>query len=225
MELIFRRFPEEDKWHIPLMIGYHAGLRISEVFALTWNDIDFDNAYINVTKQVQLVDSEWCFTNTKTTHSVRRVKIGSTLLNALENELHRQEKRKAAYGEFYAKYTTEEKSLPNGEAYQAVVPSDHENIRFVCVDQQGKMITPKRFIDCANILEKELGIKLHFHMLRHTHATILAESGANPKNIQLRLGHSNISTTLQTYIHSTENMDEETVELFEKNFSHKPRTN
>ena len=106
-----------------------------------------------------------------------------------------------------------------------IVPYNKEDIRLICVDQQGKMLTTKRFIDCANTIKKELGIKFNFHMLRHTHATILAESGANPKNIQLRLGHTNISTTLQTYIHSTESMDEESVDLFEKNFSHKPRTN
>jgi len=225
MERIFRRFPEENIWNIPLMIGFHAGLRISEVFGLTWNNIDFKNAYINVEKQIQLVDSEWCFTNTKTTLSARRVKIGNTLLNALEREFHRQDKRKAAYGEFYKYYTTQDKELPNAEIAKVIVPSDKEDIRFVCVDQQGKMLTPKRFILCADAIKKELGIKFNFHMLRHTHATILAESGANPKNIQLRLGHSNISTTLQTYIHSTENMDEETVDIFEENFSHKPRTN
>ena len=225
MERIFRRFPEEDKWNIPLMIGFHAGLRISEVFGLTWENIDFENAYINVEKQLQLLDSTWCFTDTKTTTSTRRVKIGYTLLNALQREFDRQEKRKAAYAEFYACYTIEEKLLPNGETAHTIVPYNKEVIRFVCVDQQGKMLTSKRFIDCANIIKKELGIKFNFHMLRHTHATILAESGANPKNIQLRLGHTNISTTLQTYIHSTESMDEESVDLFEKNFSHKPRTN
>ena len=225
VERIFRRFPEKDKWNIPLMIGFHAGLRISEVFGLTWENIDFENAYINVEKQLQLFDSNWCFTDTKTTTSARRVKIGSTLLNALQREFDRQEKRKAAYGEFYACYTIEEKLLPNGETAHMIVPYNKEDIRLICVDQQGKMLTTKRFIDCANSIKKELGIKFNFHMLRHTHATILAESGANPKNIQLRLGHSNISTTLQTYIHSTESMDEESVDIFEKNFSHKPRTN
>ena len=52
--------------------------------------------------------------------------------------------------------------------------------------------------------------------LRHTHATLLIESGADVKNVQTRLGHTNIETTLQTYVHDTEKMAERSVDLFEK---------
>ena len=55
----------------------------------------------------------------------------------------------------------------------------------------------------------------HSH-LRHTHATLLIESGADVKNVQTRLGHTNIETTLQTYVHDTEKMAERSVDLFEK---------
>ena len=55
-----------------------------------------------------------------------------------------------------------------------------------------------------------------YHSLRHTHATILIESGANIKDVQTRLGHSNIQTTLQTYVHDTEKMASESVDLFEQ---------
>ncbi|MEY8236880.1 tyrosine-type recombinase/integrase [Lachnospiraceae bacterium 66-29] len=51
---------------------------------------------------------------------------------------------------------------------------------------------------------------------RGTHATILIESGANIKDVQTRLGHSNIQTTLQTYVHDTEKMASESVDLFEQ---------
>ncbi len=49
---IIDRFPPESQFYIPLMIGYYTGLRISEVFALTWDDIDFDNRVLSVDKQV-----------------------------------------------------------------------------------------------------------------------------------------------------------------------------
>ncbi len=55
-----------------------------------------------------------------------------------------------------------------------------------------------------------------YHSLRHTHATMLIEAGANVKNVQLRLGHTDIRTTLQTYVHDTEKMGTQSVELFEK---------
>lgn len=53
------------------------------------------------------------------------------------------------------------------------------------------------------------------HSLRHTHATLLLEKGANIKDIQRRLGHSKLSTTMDTYSHVTENMRNSTVSIFE----------
>ena len=225
IEKIFSRFPECDKWHLPLMIGYHTGLRISEVFALTWDNVDLENNYIFVEKQITPMNKEWYFAPTKTESSTRRVKIGFTLSEYLKRELLRQKEKQAAYGEYYPKYTLEEAYTENGEKIMKIIKSEEEDVRFVCVNETGKFLTPKSFLHCAETIRNELGIHFNFHILRHTHATILAESGANPKNIQIRLGHANISTTFQTYIHSTETMDEETASIFEKNFSHKSRTN
>ena len=45
---------------------------------------------------------------------------------------------------------------------------------------------------------------------------MLIEGGANVKNVQARLGHSDITTTLQTYVHNTDKMGEESVAIFEK---------
>ena len=52
-------------------------------------------------------------------------------------------------------------------------------------------------------------------MLRHTHATMLLENGANLKYIQKRLEHSKLSTTMDTYSHVTEKMSISTVDIFE----------
>lgn len=45
---------------------------------------------------------------------------------------------------------------------------------------------------------------------------MLIEGGANVKNVQARLGHSDITTTLQTYVHNTDKMGEQSVEIFER---------
>jgi integrase len=50
--------------------------------------------------------------------------------------------------------------------------------------------------------------------MRHSHATLLIESGAKMKAVQERLGHSNITTTMNIYSHVTEHMQEEAVDLF-----------
>ena len=49
---------------------------------------------------------------------------------------------------------------------------------------------------------KQLNIDVHFHQIRHTHATMLIQNGASAKDVQLRLGHSKIETTLNVYVHN-----------------------
>ena len=69
---------------------------------------------------------------------------------------------------------------------------------------------------CTHVIKDKLGNDFGSHTLRHSHATILIESGADGKNVQTRLGHSKIQTTLQTYVHDTDHMAARSVELFEK---------
>ena len=54
---ILDRFPVGHSCHIPLMLGYHCGLRLGEAYALSWDDIDFTNNTININKQVQIIDN------------------------------------------------------------------------------------------------------------------------------------------------------------------------
>ena len=57
-------------------------------------------------------------------------------------------------------------------------------------------------------MKKKLALPagLHFHDLRHTYASTLAEMDVHPKKMQLLLGHSTAEFTLSTYAHKTENM-------------------
>lgn len=221
-EIITSRFPEGNKWHLPLMIGYHTGMRISEVFALTWNDIDLDNGIISVTKQSirykpdKNVKTKWCFGKTKTKAGVRSFKIGSTLLELLKRENIRQKENRLLYGQYYVKYGLLEFEDKNKEKLYELIPSKTEDIKLVCVDHDGSQITTDSFKYCSRVIHHELKLEFDFHSLRHTHATILAESGANPKALQNRMGHEKIETTLQVYAHKTKSMEDESIELFER---------
>lgn len=71
-------------------------------------------------------------------------------------------------------------------------------------------------IDSAKVIHYELGNPLfHSHCLRHTHGTVLAENGVNPKTVMERLGHKDIKTTLQTYTFNTDLMASAATEVFE----------
>lgn len=225
-EIIISRFPEGNKWHLPLMIGYHTGLRISEVFALTWNDIDFNNGTINVTKQTirykpdKDVKTKWCFGETKTPSAIRSFKIGFTLLELLKRENIRQKANRALYGRYFVKYGLSEFKDKNGEILFELVPGLGD-INLICVDHDGSMITTDSFKYCSRVIHHELKLEFDFHSLRHTHATILAENGVNPKALQNRMGHEKIETTFKTYIHKTNIMEDESIELFERAIAHK----
>ena len=68
---------------------------------------------------------------------------------------------------------------------------------------------------CNRIIHYELNIMFNYHSLRHTHATTLVENGANIKDVQERLGHCNIETTLNTYTHNTDYLRSQSVDIFE----------
>jgi integrase len=207
-ERIIKRFPFGNKYHIPLVIGYYTGMRIGEVFALTWEDINFETNEIRVSKSMnRLPNKEWAFGEPKTKSSVRTIKIGNSLTSMLKREKVRQNQNALLYGEYYKFHNLIGNKL---------VPDLHGNVKLVCVCEDGSMLTTDSFKYCSRVIHHELEIEFDFHSLRHTHATILVENGAPIKDVQKRLGHEKIETTLQTYVHDTEDMQEASVEIFER---------
>ena len=235
---ILERF-EGSRYYIPLMIGFYTGLRISETFALTWDDIDLEKRTLTVNKQVvkrnfgaevrkavshepRQPHSSWYFTTPKTLTSKRTVSFGDTLCQALKREKHKQELRAEEYGKTYTVHILRKEQDEKGDDMFRLVPIQkyqHKKERLiplVCIADNGKYTSTDSFKFCSRVIHNELNIAFDYHSLRHTHATLLIESGANVKNVQARLGHSNIQTTLQTYVHNTDKMAEQSVELFEQ---------
>ena len=66
-----------------------------------------------------------------------------------------------------------------------------------------------------NIQEKNNLKKITTHGLRHTHATLLFEAGATIKQVQDRLGHNDVKTTMEIYTHITKNAKIEALNKFE----------
>lgn len=166
---------KEDNTCLGILTVLHTGLRIGELCALTWKDIDLETGILHVRSNIQRVrdyDSAEKKTRLvvvppKTSCSVRDIPIPPVLLNAL---------------------STCEKD-----------PS-HKLVSGV----RGEWMDPRtlqyRF---RKILEK-CGIDyFNFHMLRHAFATRCVEKGFDSKSLSEILGHSNIQITLNLYVHST----------------------
>ena len=193
-ERIINRFPFGSNFHIPLQIGFNTGMRGGEIAALTWNDIDLINRTIHV--KHTLVHGEkgkknFVLGTPKTPSSYRIIHIGESLINLLIKHKEYQNKNRETYGQWY---------------------NDSD---FICTKENGEQITIDSYKYLSRVVNYELGIRFSMHSLRHTHATLLLEKGANIKDIQRRLGHSKLSTTMDTYSHVTENMRNSTVSIFE----------
>ena len=82
----------------------------------------------------------------------------------------------------------------------------------LCVKENGQPVTPNSIKWYIAKLRKQTNVNFNFHSFRHTHATMLLEQGA----IHARLGHSRLTTTMDTYAHITKKMKKDTTDIFEK---------
>lgn len=225
---MMERFEKGNPFRYALLIGFYTGLRIGEVYALTWDDIDLKAGTLSVNKLVykrnpgKKDDSAgWYFGPPKTSASVRTIKIGETLVRELKEYRTAQLARQLEYGEYYTKiYKREERDEKGNKIHRLIeveksVPVSLPEADLVMRKENGQFSSTDSFKYAARVIHYDLGIKFNFHSLRHTHATKLIESGVSPKAVQARLGHENIETTLQTYVHNTEAMEQGAVDAFE----------
>lgn len=172
----------------------YSGLRQGELFALTWEDIDFNNNYITVNKSYKLVKNittgsyEGLVQTPKTIKGNRTIPIPVRLTNRLKQHKIKQSELRLQYANLY-----QDNSLIFCNEFGKYL--DSRNV--------GKVI--RRIFDSMGLQHSK------FHDLRHTYATRLFELGENPKTVQTMLGHSNISITLDTYTHVLDNIKERAI--------------
>ncbi|MCB2847762.1 site-specific integrase [Streptococcus dysgalactiae subsp. dysgalactiae] len=163
-----------------------TGCRIGEVLALEWSDIDLEKGTIKVSKTLNRYQE----TNTpKSKAGLRDIEIDRATVLLLKQYKNRQQVL----------------SWDLGRSETIVFTPFTTKYAYACLLRKRLQ---KHF--------KAAGVPdISFHGFRHTHATIMLYAGIEAKDLQYRLGHSNISMTLNTYVHATKEGAKKAVSIFE----------
>lgn len=223
IDKIFERFPEGTSAYIPLMIAYHTGLRLGEIFALVWEDINFENKTLSVNRQIQWNPGEprskeerkrtngtsesngcWYFSSPKY-NSYRTIDIDDVLIAALKKEYNKQIRAREYYAEYYNQYYCNYKMIYS--KIDDVLPENQISqdksvniVNFICRREDGSYVSPRTTQHISHIIHTQLNYpEYDTHSLRHTHGTMLLENGADFVYIQRRLGHKDLKTTMEIY--------------------------
>ncbi len=237
VEKILERFSNNPCVYYAFLTAYYTGLRVSEAFGLTWDDIDFVKRTITVNKNIlkknqaggtkkRLISGNsttvWYFGTCKTKGSYRTIEIGDTLLKALKKYKEEQIQNRKDYGDTYMKHYKKIVNNPYNNKPEIKIINAYaelevplEEVKLVFLKKNGVFEGTDSCKYPFKVIHYELGIPCRFHDFRDTHATRLIEAGADIKAVSKRLGHSNIRTTYEIYVKVTTKMESDTVEKFE----------
>ncbi len=173
--------------YMPVYLAVTLGARRAEILALRWPDVDFKNGAVNIARGLYVTKEQGLFfKEPKNKTSRRSVAISPEVIKALK--AHRKEQQKI-------KLESE--------------PGVYQDNNLICCLQDGSPLHPatvsKRFQEVVT----KAGFNVTFHGLRHAHASYLLQQGVHPKVVSERLGHSNISMTMDLYSHIAPTLQKE----------------
>ena len=165
-----------------------TGLRTSEMIGLKWSDIDFEKRELHVNRILYYRHAfkEWKEGSPKTKAGIRTIPLTDEAIRILKDQKEKKRKSKV------------------------------ENILFkdlIFTNEEGKPLKNNTYDNCIYKMCDQYGMEyFSMHSLRHTFATRCIEGGMNPKTLQKILGHSKVETTLNTYVHATEEFKREEID-------------
>ena len=163
-----------------------TGCRIGEALALEWSDIDLKKGTISISKTLNRYQE----TNTpKSKAGLREIDIDKATVSLLKQYKKRQQVQ----------------SWQLGRSEGIVFTPFTTKYAYACLLRKRL----QSHFKAAGVPD------ISFHGFRHTHATIMLYAGIEAKDLQYRLGHSNISMTLNTYVHATKEGAKKAVSIFE----------
>ena len=159
-----------------ILICLNTGLRVGEVCALRWENIDFESKKIHIEKTIERIYSKEenktivIIDTPKSITSVRTIPINSKLYNILKQ-----------------------------------IRGKSKKTDFVLTGSSEHYVEPRNYqYYFKEILKRSKVKKYKFHTLRHTFATNCIEAGMDIKSLSEILGHANVSITLNIYVHSSD---------------------
>lgn len=242
IETILKYLMDYPHQYYALLIGYYTGMRISEVYGLTWDCIDFEHETITVKQIVKRLEKNyvkgrrggrrdrpttpWYLGTCKTSKSFRTITVGKALLDELAKYKKWQEDNENEYGEYYIHHYLQEEETSSRRKVYRIISQDSTSpapnlpeVRPVMVRESGAYNGTNTWSHVNQVVKKKFGIDFHFHNLRHTHASILIENKASIKDVQERLGHDKAQTTLDMYVKNSPRTSRATADLFERTAS------
>ncbi|MEW6770240.1 MAG: tyrosine-type recombinase/integrase [Bacillota bacterium] len=172
--------------YMPAFLAVYTGLRLGEVLALRWEDVDLNGLVIHVRRtSVQTKAGEPAYKSPKTAKGRRTVDISPAVVRELKAHRRRQLEWKLRAGSLW------------------------QETGLVCTREDGSPINPPSLGSFFRRKAREAGFPISFHDLRHVHASLLLKAGVRLKVVQERLGHSQITVTGDIYTHLLPTMQRE----------------
>ena len=227
IEEILYRFRFQDTFTCSFLTSCFTGMRPGEVFALTWDDIDFENNIIKISHSVYDKPKDekgrWYIGSTKTVSGIREVYISSTLSLALKNYKKKQDRLKKLYGDKYVYYHIENVENEYGKVVETRIVENNTNkqydnlINLAFVKENGVYNGTDIIKYPFKIIKQELGIeKCRFYDLRGSYATRILNNGIELREVADILGHKDVETTENFYISSMDETKKYAPQVFDQ---------
>ena len=170
---------EQIKYKVAIILTIFTGVRLGELMGLEWQDVDFKTGIVSINRSSQYLADKGVFTKTpKTESSIREVAIPDFVVSLLEEYKLWYDEQKSFYGELWT----------------------NSNRLFVQAD--GKPMHPSTISKWFVKYVAQIGLPvINFHGLRHTNATLLISQNIDVAVVAARLGHAQITTTFNFYVH------------------------
>lgn len=170
---------EDTKYKVAIILTIFTVVRLGELMGLEWQDVDFRNGIISINRSSQYLSDMGVFTKVpKTESSIREIAIPEFIISLLEEYKLWYEEQKSLYGELWT------------------------NSDRLFVQADGKPMPPSSISKWFVKYVGTIGLPvINFHGLRHTNASLLVAQNIDIAVVSARLGHAQISTTLDFYVH------------------------